>query len=113
MNIGGRSLATAAPATLDPVVYIAICLVSGAWAGFIGRAKGSSWFIWFVIGAVVPILGVVAALLYRFESEELRKQCPTCGKVVPLYDALCTRCGTELDFPEVAIEPEAAARAQR
>ena len=24
------------------------------------------------------------------------------GKIVKLYDALCTRCGTELDFPEVA-----------
>ena len=26
-----------------------------------------------------------------------------------LYDALCTRCGTELDFPEVAIESSADA----
>ena len=44
------------------------------------------------------------------ERDELRKQCPRCGKVVKLYDALCMRCGNELDFPEVAIEPESVAR---
>jgi hypothetical protein len=26
--------------------------------------------------------------------------------VTKIYDALCTRCGTELDFPVVAIAPE-------
>ena len=31
------------------------------------------------------------------------------GKVVKLHDAMCMRCGTELEFPEVAIEPESAA----
>jgi hypothetical protein len=25
---------------------------------------------------------------------------------VKLHDAICTSCGTELDFPEVAIAPE-------
>jgi len=32
--------------------------------------------------------------------------------VVKLYDAMCMHCGTELDFPEVAIEPESVARAR-
>ena len=92
------------------MVYLAICLVSAFWAAFIGRSKGSSFWIWFVVGAVVPILGVVAAVLYRYEVDELRRQCPSCGKVVPLHDALCTRCGTELEFPDVVIESETRAR---
>jgi hypothetical protein len=62
------------------------------------------------VGALVPFLGVVLAAMYRYETDELRRQCPTCGKIVPIYDALCTRCGTELDFPDVAIEPVSAAR---
>ena len=95
--------------------YLIICVVSGVWAGLIGRAKGSSTVIWFSIGALVPFLGVLIAALYRYETDELRRQCPTCGKVVALHDALCTRCGTELDFPEYAIEPEsvASSRASR
>ena len=28
------------------------------------------------------------------------------GANLPTYDAICTRCGTELDFPDVAIAPE-------
>ena len=60
----------------------------------------------FLISGVIPVLGLIAALAFRIERDELRKQCPTCGKVTKIYDALCTRCGAELEFPEVAIAPE-------
>ncbi len=85
--------------------YLIIMAISGVWAGFVGRSKGSSPVIWFAIGALVPFLGVLIAVLYRREDEEVRRQCPSCGKIVPLHDQLCTRCGAELDFPDVAIEP--------
>jgi len=26
--------------------------------------------------------------------------------VTKIYDAVCTRCGAELDFPDVAVAPE-------
>jgi hypothetical protein len=58
------------------------------------------------------VVGLLAALAYRWDTAELRRQCPGCGRVVKLHDALCTNCGTELDFPEVAIAPEAASRAR-
>jgi hypothetical protein len=32
---------------------------------------------------------------------------------VKLHDALCTRCGTELEFPDVAVVSEASARRRR
>ncbi len=89
--------------------YLLVCFGFGIWGGLVARSKGSSFGIWFVVSAVVPVLGLLAAILYRREDEELRRQCPTCGKVVPIYQALCTRCGTELDFPDVAIEPVSGA----
>jgi hypothetical protein len=92
------------------VEYLLICLVSAVWAGLIARRKGSSMLIWAMVGAVVPFLGVVLAVLYRYEIDEVRRQCPGCGRIVPLHDAICTRCGTELEFPDVAIEPISAAR---
>ena len=92
--------------------YLLICSVSGVWAALIARSKGSSTVLWFTIGALVPFLGVLMAVLYRREDDEIRRECPGCGKVVPLHDALCTRCGTELDFPDVAIEPVSASRAR-
>jgi predicted RNA-binding Zn-ribbon protein involved in translation (DUF1610 family) len=75
----------------------------------VGRIRGSSFFIWSIVGAVVPVIGLFFALLYRSERDEVRRQCPNCGKVVKLYDAMCMRCGTDLEFPEVGIEPESAA----
>jgi hypothetical protein len=78
------------------VPYLILALSFALAGGLVGKIKGSSFLIWFVISGVLPVLGLVAALLYRSERDKL-------------HDALCTRCGTELDFPEIAIEPESAA----
>jgi peptidoglycan/LPS O-acetylase OafA/YrhL len=87
------------------VAALVILFFFGLAGGVVGKIKGSSFFLWFLISACLPFVGLLAALLYRFERDELRRQCPECGRVTKLYDALCTRCGTELDFPEVAIAP--------
>jgi ribosomal protein S27AE len=70
--------------------------------GFVGRAKGSSFFLWLLIGIVLPFIGLIAALLYRFEQVEPERRCPTCGKVVKLYVQVCPRCGTDLFLPDPA-----------
>jgi hypothetical protein len=88
------------------MAYVIIALFFGLAGGVIGRIKGSSFLLWFLISGLVPFLGLLAAIAYRFERDELRRECPGCGRVTKIYDALCTRCGTELDFPEVAIAPE-------
>ncbi|HEY7075431.1 MAG TPA: hypothetical protein VH418_08680 [Solirubrobacteraceae bacterium] len=95
------------------MIYAVFALWMGVAAGVVGRIKGSSFFIWFLVGTVLPVLGLVAAVLYRSDRDELRRQCPGCGKIVKLHDALCTRCGTELEFPDTAIEPESAAAMRR
>jgi hypothetical protein len=82
------------------MVYIVIALSFGFAGGFVGKIKGSSFILWFIISATFPIIGLAAAVLYRFDTDEPRRQCPTCGHVCMLHDALCTRCGTELDFPD-------------
>jgi hypothetical protein len=80
----------------------------GLAGGIVGRIKGSSFAMWFLISFCVPFIGLVAALLWRYDNEELRRQCPNCGRVVKLYDAVCMACGDELEFPEVALASEAA-----
>jgi hypothetical protein len=91
------------------VAYLVLALSFALAGGLVGKLKGSSFFIWFLISGLLPVVGLLAALLYRSEHDEVRRQCPSCGKVVKLHDAVCMRCGAELDFPEVAIEPESAA----
>jgi hypothetical protein len=93
--------------------YVVICLFFGLAGGWIGRMKGSSFLLWFLISALVPVAGLLAAVFYRWEDRELRRQCPNCGRVVKVYDAKCMRCGDELKFPEVAIASEAAMRERR
>lgn len=90
--------------------YVIICLFFGLAGGVVGRIKGGSFLLWFLISALVPVLGLLAAILYRWDNRELRRQCPGCGRAVKLHDALCTRCGTELEFPDVALASEAMMR---
>ncbi len=89
---------------------LVIMFFFGLAGGIVGKLKGSSFFIWFLISGLVPFLGLLTAIFYRWENEELRRQCPGCGRVVKLHDAVCTRCGTELEFPDVALASEAALR---
>jgi peptidoglycan/LPS O-acetylase OafA/YrhL len=90
------------------MAYLVIFLFFGLAGGWVGRIKGSSFVLWFVISALIPVLGLLAAVFYRFERDEVRRQCPRCGNVVKLYDQVCMRCGEDMDFPEVAIVPESA-----
>jgi peptidoglycan/LPS O-acetylase OafA/YrhL len=90
------------------MAYVVICLFFGLAGGWVGRIKGSSFVLWFLISALVPVIGLLAAVLYRFERDEVRRQCPRCGNVVKLYDQVCMRCGEDMEFPEVAIMPESA-----
>jgi hypothetical protein len=93
--------------------YVVIALSFALAGGMVGRLKGSSFWIWFAVSGLIPVIGLLTAVAYRSERDELRRQCPTCGRVCKLYDALCVRCGTELEFPDRAIAPESATPAAR
>jgi hypothetical protein len=90
--------------------YVVIAVCFGLAGGIIGRIKGSSFFLWFLISGLVPVFGLLAVIFYRYDSRELRRTCPGCGRVLKLHDAICTRCGEELEFPESAIASEDAMR---
>jgi hypothetical protein len=82
--------------------YLVIAASFGLATGIIGRAKGSSFFIWFLIGAVLPPLGLLAVVLYRVDKDEPERQCPGCGKALKLYVQVCPRCGMDLYLPDPA-----------
>lgn len=88
------------------MAYVVIAVCFGFAGGIVGKIKGSSFVLWFLISMAVPIMGLLAAIFYRSEREELRRQCPRCGRVTKIYDAVCTRCGAELEFPDRVLAPE-------
>ena len=79
--------------------FIFFALVFGLATGVIGRLKGNSFFIWFLIGTALPGIGIFAALLMRDQRREPRRVCPRCDNVVAVSDQVCMRCGEDLDFP--------------
>ena len=92
------------------MAYVVIALAFGVATGMVGRAKGSSFFLWFLIGTVLPFLGLLTAFFYRFEQEEPERRCPRCGAVHKLYVQVCPKCGTELYLPDPSEVREPGAR---
>jgi hypothetical protein len=80
--------------------YVVIAISFGLATAIIGRAKGSSFFIWLIVGTVLPLLGLIAVILYRYEKVEPERRCPRCGKVHKLYVQVCNSCGEDMYLPE-------------
>jgi hypothetical protein len=79
---------------------VVIAFFFGLSAGVIGKIKGSSFFIWFIVGAGLPLLGTIAAICYRFERDEPRRECDECGALLPITNQVCRRCGADQEFPQ-------------
>jgi hypothetical protein len=75
---------------------IVIAFFFGLSAGTIGKIKGSSFLLWFLIGFCLPFIGTIAALLWRNERDDPLRQCPECGNVMKAYVQVCPRCGCDL-----------------
>jgi hypothetical protein len=82
------------------VEYLVFFFFCGLSAGIIGRIKGSSFFIWFLVGFCLPLMGTILALLWRWEKDEPMRRCDECGAIVPVHDQVCMSCGKDLDYPE-------------
>jgi hypothetical protein len=80
--------------------YAPIAILFGISTGIIGRAKGSSFWIWLIIGTVLPGFGLIAVILFRGERNEPERRCPRCQKIVKLYVQVCPRCGEDLYLPD-------------
>jgi hypothetical protein len=82
------------------VSALVLVIFFGLSTGTIGKIKGSSFFIWFLIGFCLPVIGTIVAILYRNERAEPRRRCEECGNVVAVHQQVCRRCGNDLYFPE-------------
>lgn len=80
--------------------FIVLLVFCGLSAGVVGRIKGGSFPLWFLIGFCLPLLGTLAAVLHRYEHTEPLRRCQECNAVVPLHDQVCMRCGVNLEWTE-------------
>lgn len=79
---------------------IIILLAFGIATAVIGKAKGSSFIIWFIVGFFIPLFGLIAVILQRREKSEPERRCPTCGAVHKLYVQVCHKCGEDMYLPD-------------
>jgi hypothetical protein len=87
---------------MSGIYYLVLVFFFGLATAIVGRIKGSSFFLWFLIGFVLPVIGLIAAILYRWERYEPRRTCTRCGATLKISDQVCMRCGEDLGWPESA-----------
>jgi hypothetical protein len=87
---------------LSGAYFVVLLFFFGLATGIVGRIKGSSFVVWFLIGFCLPVLGLLGAILYRWERDEPRTQCPRCDAALKVTDQVCTRCGEDLEWPGAA-----------
>jgi ribosomal protein S27AE len=80
------------------VAYVVLIIFTGLSAGIVAKIRGNSFWIWFAIGFVLPLIGTVAALLYRREGDVPKRKCPECGGTVAIHDQVCMKCGRDLEW---------------
>ena len=90
--------------------FVVILFFFGLSAGVIGRIKGGSFWLWFLVGFCLPFAGTLAAVLHRNERDEMLRRCPNCRAVLKLHNQVCMHCGEDLDFPEEALSPPSGSR---
>lgn len=79
--------------------WVIVPALSAIIAAVVGKSKGSSFFIWLLVGLGLPVIGPIAALLYRNEKDEPRRPCPRCGTIQAIHVQVCRRCGLDMDLP--------------
>lgn len=86
--------------------YAVAPLFFGIVTGAVGKHKGSSFVIWFIVGALLPVIGLIAAIASRSDRLDPRRECSNCNAVVGIAVQVCPRCGEDLDYPEELVAPK-------
>ncbi len=84
------------------MAFILILFFLGLATGIVAKIKGSSFILWFLVGVCLPFIGLIAALLYRWERDEPDRLCSRCGARLKMYDQVCKTCGEDLRLPKGA-----------
>lgn len=85
--------------------WLLIWLVLGVVAGMIASSKQRSFLGFFVLGLLIPLIGIVAAVVAKpnvaaREDAELRQggrvKCPHCAELIRSEAAVCRFCGRDV-----------------
>ena len=58
------------------MIFVIVSVLFGLAGGVCAKIKGSSFLLWFLISAIPPYIGVIAAVMYRSEHDEPHRRCP-------------------------------------
>ena len=62
----------------------------------IASSKNRSAFVWFWLGLILGIIGILIIGFMKAEEGERRFPCPSCAEMVLVQAKVCRHCGKEL-----------------
>ena len=80
---------------LLPAIIVGIFF--GVVAAVIARYKGRNEFVWFVVGFLFQIIGLIVVFFPPVVKMGVNKLCPRCAEIVKANATLCKHCHSPLD----------------
>lgn len=100
--------------------YLVFMCLCGLITGIIGSNKGRSGFLWFLIGFLLSVLGIVLALVTKKDSQTLeskalasgtQKKCPYCAELIKTEAIICKHCNREQTVNNTSMQIENSQKA--
>ena len=85
---------------LIPLIWFVIAILLCIWVYKDANSRGMNGALWLIIVILTGILGLIIYLLVRAgekgKTQEIKRICPKCGRVVKEDVKYCPYCGEEL-----------------
>ncbi len=86
------------------VIYLVISLIIASWMLRDSDKRGKSGAVWFLVGLILGIVGLIIWLLVRPKEieqvnpvKDVDRRCPNCGRVIPMDANICPYCGKKFE----------------
>jgi hypothetical protein len=76
-------------------ILIALGILFGLVAAVIASQKGRSRLLWFFVGFIFQIIGLVVLFLPPVAKAGVMKKCQACAEIVKAEAKVCRFCGRE------------------
>ncbi|MBU1248983.1 MAG: zinc ribbon domain-containing protein [Proteobacteria bacterium] len=84
------------PELLVMCFVLVVTLIIPIWTANVAKGKGRNWVVWFVLGFLLNIVGLIIAYVLPVQAGGDYMKCSQCAEPVRREAKVCKHCGADL-----------------